>query len=504
MRPPYRSLPALAKALLALALVGFLGSAAPARAEDKEAEPARPAAVAKLPWLPADVTRVATALEDDKPVEAFLSVAYEFQARRAAIKREWELNSTSNGYGTFKDLRYKQDRHLLRLRGEIGFLWDLSLHVEAPIVLSDQRSLGFDQDLGGNCVYPQDVPAGSSEAPSCVNELNSATLRDGIVPGSFGTLNSAHGFDAQHAGQLFQGGDPTVFRGIRRAGLESLNIGVDWALLAQRKDDTKPTWVVSAEFRLSLGTPMRFDRTAYDSAGKYLGSNSVTDGVHYVKLGTTVSKRWSLVEPYASYYWIYPMVVRDSSGFKDYGGGQKGWKPQQHAGTQFGFELVPWENRKAYQKIAIDLRGIIEAHFQGRGYSEIWEMLAGSPALDPQPQPSNNGNPLMKPAGKGLYPGITDIENYFTYGAQLGLVVRAGRYLKFRGFFGVQGAQRHIISFADAGKDLDSSGKVEQQGAQAAAEVNPIHRPLIDFVGRRYVVDETTIYTVMLQGEAVF
>ena len=503
MRLPSRSSLAL-RLSLALALVGLLGAAAPARADEKEADPPRPGAVAKLPWLPSDVTRVATAIEEDKPVEAFLSVNYEYMARRAAIKREWELNSTTNGYGTFKDLRYKQDRHTLRLRGEIGFLWDLSFHVEAPIVLSDQRSLGFDQGLGGNCVYPQDV-VDPKESPSCVNELNSATLRDGIVPGTFGALNSAHGFDAQHGGQMFQGGDPTVFRGIRRAGLESLNLGVDWALLAQRKDDTKPTWVISAEFRLSLGTPMRFDRTAYDATGKYTGSNSVTDGVHYVKLGTTVSKRWSFVEPYASYYWIYPMVVRDSAGFKDYGAGQKGWKPQQHAGTQFGFELVPYENRKAYQKIVIDVRGIIEAHFQGRGYSEIWEMLAGSPALDPQLQPSDaNGNPLMKPNGKGLYPGITDIENYFTYGGQLGLTVRAGRFLKFRGFFGVQGAQKHIITFADAGKDLDNSGKVEQQGAQAAAEVNPIHRPLIDFVGRRYIVDETIIYSVMLQGEAVF
>jgi hypothetical protein len=503
MRTPSRSSLRRALPYLALGLLASVLWAAPVRAEESAPSGEKPAA-GKLPWLGAEITRVATAIEDDKPVEAFLTVSYEFMARRAAIKREWELNTTTNGVGTFKDLRFRQDRHTLKVRGEIGVLWDLSLHIEAPIVLFDERSLGFDQNLGGSCVYPQDVPAGSNESPSCVNELNSATLRDGIVPGSFGTLNSAHGFDARNAGAMFQGGDPTVFRGVKRAGLESLNLGIDWALLAQRKDDTKPTWVISAEFQLSLGVPMRFDRTAYVD-GKYVGSNSVTSGVHYVKLGTTVSKRWSLVEPYATYYWIYPMAVRDASGFKNYGAGQKGWRPQQHGGTQFGFELIPWENRKAYQKISIDLRGIVEAHFQGRGYSEIWEMLAGSPALDPQASPSDaSGNPLMKPAGRGLYPGITDIENYFTYGGQLGLVVRAGRYLKFRGFFGVQGAQKHVVTFADAGKDLDNSGKVEQQGAQAALEVNPIHRPLIDFVGRRYVVDETTIYTVLLQGEAVF
>ena len=501
---PSRSSPRCALPHLALALVGLVAivlGAAPARADESTAGGERTSAK-KVPWLQAEITQVATALEEDKPVEAFLSISYEYFAKRAAIKREWELSSTTNGVGTFKDLRYKQDRHTIRLRGEIGFLWDLSFHVETPIVVSDQRSLGFDQSLGGSCVYPQDVPAGSDEKPSCVNELNSATLRDGIVPGSFGTLNSAHGFDAQRGGQMFQGGDPTMFRGPKRAGLESLNLGLDWALLAQRKDDTKPTWVVSAEFRLSLGTPMRFNRGAFDASGSYTGGTSVTSGVHYVKLGTTISKRWSLVEPYAMYYWIYPMAVRDSSGFKNYGAGQKGWKPQQHAGTQFGFELIPWENRPAHQKISIDVRVIVDAHFQGRGYSEIWELLSTSPALVPQAQPSGvNGEVLMKPES---YPGITDIENYFSYGGQLGLVVRAGRYLKFRGFFGVQGAQKHFITFADAGKDLDNSGKVEQSGAQAAAEVNPAHRPLIDFVGRRYVVDETTMYTVLLQAEAVF
>jgi hypothetical protein len=499
MRLPLWSSPRRVMPHLVLAFAALVLGAAPARAQEAGSGE-RPRS--SIPWLNAEVTQVATALEDDKPVEAFLSVSYEFSARRAAIKREWELAGATNGIGTYKDLRYKHDRHTIKVRGEIGFLWDLSFHVEAPIVVSDQRSLSFDQSQGSSCVFPQDIPAGSDEAPSCVNELNSATLRDGIVPGQFGVLNSAHGFDAQRGGQPFQGGDPAVFRGPRRYGLESLNLGLDWALLAQRKDDTKPTWVVSAEFRFALGVPMRFNRGAFDAAGNYTGSTSVNPGVHFVKLATTISKRWSLVEPYASFYWLYPMYVRDDSEFQNYGAGQKGWKPQQQAGTFFGFEIIPWEKRRAYQKISLDVRGIIDAHFQGRGYSEIWEMLATSPALAPQASPSGaTGEPLMKPS---TYPGVTDIENYFSYGAQLGLAVRAGRYLKFRGFFGIQGAQKHFITFADAGKDLDNSGKIEQQGAEAAAEVNPIHRPLIDFVGRRYVVDETTLYNVMLQAEALF
>lgn len=449
----------------------------------------------------ADVTQVATALEEDKPVEAFFSIAYEYTAKRAAIKREWELASTTGGIGTFKDLRYARDRHAIRLRGEVGILWDMALHVEAPIVVSDTRTLSFDQGLGSSCVYPDQIPAGSTEAPNCVNEQNSSTLRDGIVPGQFGAKDTPHGFDAQNGGAMFAAGDPTVFRGPKRYGLESLNIGLDWAVLNQRKDDTKPTWVLSAELRFALGTPMRFDRAVPGA------NTSVNDGVHWVQLGTTISKRWTVVEPYASYYWLYPLYVRDDSQFQNYRAGQKDWRPQQRAGSYFGFEAIPWENAQQHQRISIDVRGYIEAHFQGRGYSEIWEMLSGSPALDPQPEPSGGaGQSLMRggPPGTTAYPGVTDIENFFSYGGQLGLNVRVGRYMKFRGAFGVAGAQKHFITFADAGKDVNASGQVDQHGAAAEAEVNPIHRPLIDFVGRRYVVDETAIYSLFLQGMVVF
>jgi hypothetical protein len=447
------------------------------------------------PARAADVTQVATALEDDKPVEAFLSVAYEYTAKRAAIKREWELPSTAGGIGTFKDLRFAQDRHTIRLRGEIGFLWDMSLHIEAPLVISDERRLSFDQELGSGCVFPQQI-VNPDDKPNCVNELNSSTIRDGIVPGTFGGLNTAHGFDAQNRGAMFQGGDPTVFRGPKRYGLETLNFGVDWAVLNQRKDDTKPTWVLSAELQASVSTPMKFDRD------NPTGNTSVDPGVHYVKLATTISRKWTAIEPYASYYWVAPLYVRDAALFANYGAGQKDWKPQQRAGTYFGFEAIPWENEKAQQKISIDLRGFVEAHFQGRGYSEVWEMLAGSPALAPQAEPSGaSGQSLMRP---GQYPGVTDIENYFSYGGQLGLNVRVGRFMKFKGFFGMTGVQKHYITFADAGKDVNNSGQVEQHGADAEREVNPIHRPLIAFVGRRYVVDETAIYHLFLQGEVLF
>ena len=48
-----------------------------------------------------------------------------------------------------------QTRNVLNLRADFGILCDVGFHVEAPIVLGDDRELDFDQSLGGNCTPPE-------------------------------------------------------------------------------------------------------------------------------------------------------------------------------------------------------------------------------------------------------------------------------------------------------------------------------------------------------------
>src|SRR5690606_27599292 len=79
-------------------------------------------------------------------------------------------------------------------------------------------------------------------------------------------------------------------------------------------------------------------------------------------------------------------------------GAQTSVQPQSTAGITVGTEIVPWERKAKDLKVAIQLQGSATLHYGGRGYSEIWELLADSPALvgsyDPTTQRLDaNGNP---------------------------------------------------------------------------------------------------------------
>jgi len=129
------------------------------------------------------------------------------------------------------DLVYRRSRDVMQLRGEAGLFKDLSLFTVLSFVLADQRSLDFDQ--GNNC---------ASQPNGCVDATNSTTLRDGILPGYGTQLPST-----------------TVFRGPTRRGFEYWGLGANWAVFNQARDDTKPTWILHFETRLSLAEDMRFE-----------------------------------------------------------------------------------------------------------------------------------------------------------------------------------------------------------------------------------------------------
>ena len=49
------------------------------------------------------------------------------------------------------------------------------------------------------------------------------------------------------------------------------------------------------------------------------------------------------------------------------------------------------------------------------------------------------------------HPGITDIEAYGSFGGDVGLNVQVGKYIRFRGLFGLPERQPHFITAAGAG-----------------------------------------------------
>jgi hypothetical protein len=438
----------------------------------------------------AEVTDVASAFDEDNPFDFRFRVSYRHSEKRAQIKRELEgISPTQSQIAVLRDLAYARRQDTMSLRAEFGIFQDLQLHAELPIIFGDTESYSFDQSEGGNCRYPPDPN------PNCVNGSNSSTVADGLVPAS--------GFDATHSGASI--GAPTLFRGVDRGaigggGLDSFdtfNFGLTWAPVSQKRDDTKPTWILALEPQISIGNIKAFDRQRPSA------NHAVSEGIHRIVARTAISHRWRWVDPYIGFWYMYP-VARGDSLFKDYGPSQKVKNPMQQGGTVFGVELVPFEKPRDGHKIAIDLRGRIEGHFSGRGYSEIWELLASSPALacdntHADFNPACNSGATTNAYQGQPFTGVTTIENYATLGTDFSLDVQVGRHARFRTSFLYTHDQSHLVTGEDIGVPSTASGRV-----MTAPEFNPAYRAVIDQVGRRYKVDNVDVFDFQIWGQLQF
>jgi hypothetical protein len=438
------------------------------------------AAAFPAPVRAADVTDVASAFDEDNPFDFRFRVRYDHMEKRAQIKRELEgLSPTQQTIAVLRDLAYAQTRDTLSLRAEVGLFQDLMLHAELPIILGEVETYNFDQSAGSACRFVPDP------MPNCVNELNSTTIRDGIIdPPLMGA---------------------PLFKGIRRgasggSGLDAFdtfNFGLTWAPVAQHRDDTKPTWILAVEPQISIGNIKAFDRMHVDA------NHAVSEGVHRLNFRTAISHRWRFVEPYMAFWYMYP-VPRGDSLYKDYGPSQSLKNPQQQGGTIFGAELVPFDRPNDGHKFFIDVRGRLDGHFSGKGYSEAWELLASSPALgcdlaQAAYNPACNASLTTNSYQGQPYTGLTTIENYASLGADIGFGVQVGKHARFRTEFEYTHDQSHFITGEDIGVPTNASGRVS-----APNEFNPAYRATIDQIGRRYRVDNVDMYNFSVWGQIQF
>ena len=437
----------------------------------------------------ADVTDVASSFDEGNKFDFRFRMRYDHTEKRAQIKREFEGLPGQETAPLFKDLAYSSHRDSVTLRAEVGLYHDLMLHAELPIIIEEAASYGYDQGLGSGCVYPPQAN------PNCVNESNSTTIADGILP--------AGGFDASNHGARVGGAGlfRSVLRGARGGGgldaFDTFNLGLTWAPLSQARDDTKPTWVVTVEAQLSIGNIKKFDRGMLDA------NHAVSDGTHRLRIQTALSKRYRYFEPYWGLWYLLP-IARGDSLFVDYGRTQKTKNPAMQAGTLLGVEVVPLDRPAKQYKLGLDLRTRVEGHFNGRGYSELWEVLASSSALA-----CDNATGQFNPACGDAAPqsayknqaftGLTTIENYATVGADIAVQAQIGPYIRFRTGFEYSHDQSHYITGDDIGTPSNPTGRVTQP-----SEFNPAYRPIIDLIGRRYLVDNINTFNFYLWAQLMF
>jgi hypothetical protein len=417
----------------------------------------------------AEVTRVVTALDQNDTFDFNLTATWFHDARSALINREQENANTSKGIEFVRDLKYARTTDTVDLRADFGVLWDVGLHIDLPIVIHDSNNLTFD---------------------SGVNAGNSSFVRDGIYPAYNGTSS-------------------TVFQSPTRSGLQYLGLGLKWAVFNQRRDDTKPTWTLNFDADLDVFKDMRFDPANPN------GNTAVGLGYHQLIWSTWVSKRFRYFDPYFGASYMAP-IRTNGSLYQDLGGGQTQVNPQQVAFVVVGVEQIAWENPNGDQRVTVEFDFHMQEHFAGRATSELWEPLTGSSAcraggtdltgcrqsLDVVTQaPVINGvtQPSMTIAAP--YPGVSDVDGYASFGGDAGLNIQVGKYIRFRSLFGLTVDEPHFITNASAGKDFNGDGQVNSADPK---EANPMYRESIDIPGRRFRVEESKDWRLVVEGSLMF
>ena len=363
-----------------------------------------------------------------------LGISWSRQDRRATLSREQSDEATGGEVTRSPDLVHRQIRQVLRLSAEVGLVHDLSLFLEAPLVLADDRWLHFDDD---------------------VNATTSTLLRDGILPGAGA---SRYGLDAQK-GRPFEAPENTVFRGPTRRGLEYLGIGLSYAIMNQGRDDSRPTWVVRVEPRLALGKAMRFDPSAPDA------NRAVNPGYHQVVLSTYFSRRWNDELPQVSVGGFYAVpMASESSVYGRFPRGTSGFgAPQHRAGLDAGLEYQVFGRPRAGHRLLLELGAAAELRFFGLARSELWEPLSGSSGCPlpmvgtcrPNVDVDLDGDGRLDP-----YPGIVRSPSYGLVGGKLAAAFEIARRIRLRAGFDMTIEQDRFLTDGRSGvESFDRPGR---------------------------------------------
>jgi hypothetical protein len=421
---------------------------------------------------------VASAAAPGVAEQVLFSADYEYDIDSAQITREHAGDPDTDPLAPLPrrhELDFLQTRHLVTPEVQLGVYRDVWVSFAAPIVLAQSDEL--------------DVASG-------VDRTTATTFIDGILP--------AGGFDARNP-SVAPGGD-VAFRGVSRAGVPELRGGIGFAPMNQARDDTKPTWKLGAELRFAIGRVMRFDAV---EPGKETG---VSTGVHELRLWTSVDRRYRYFEGWFDAFYQRPIYTRGTALYHDPGFGAVNTDPSQTAGVSFGLEGYLVDDPGSGNRVSVELGSRITAHFEGRGYSEMWEVFAlagdrrtaGPLVLDADP---------TAPGTQALsHPGVSNLENYLETSARLALRARLGAHVSFAAFGEALWRTDHVISFADAGVDLPTcptgAPRCEtddnDQVNPGTQEVNPLHARRIDLVGHRYRAEASHGFAFGVEAHVAF
>jgi len=487
---------------------------------------------------PSEVVQVVDAFDDDDLFDLHLSLGYQSTWSSAKIMRESSLTATGFSDGGYSRANlnvadYSQRVSRLNTRADIGLYKDLALVVRLPVILSDDREL---KGLSGSDQNQSFALAGA--------------------PGE----------------QLFS----LPFKSPTRSGIEYLAVGLDASPLNQARDATKPTWLIGIEARFNVSEPMHAcnknpstlntnsglkagatqiqcaypkDINRNGVGGEYPADGSsleesfnggrkpgVSRGVTAIEAHTIISRRVKYIEPYGGFRALFEFQNEDSDfGVTDLKGSLVNHPPLR--GTMlFGLNVIPWEIREAFQRLAFDFRFTGTYVSEGRDYSELFDALGSSDAAslrypnfneyqgkieDPKTgtlaRDPVTGAPIseVNPASQKVpFTGLTDVQQHGVYTLSVSANWQVGEYVKFNVGAGYTLTQAHLITFdqacnPDFANDIAKSGPCRgtKEGTNdpiPSGIPNPNYRKVINDPGHRFKVSGANDFDAWINATVMF
>lgn len=507
-------LPAALAGASAVSLVCLVFPAGLARADEP-----RNTTEPRVMQEPGEVTNVIDAFDDGDPFDLNISLGFDYANKSARILRDSVIAKpglTTGGYTahTLNVASYAETTARLTPRLDIGLYKDIALHITLPIILSNTRAL---------------------------------SAVDGKAPNAAATAGAP-------GEQFFT----VPFSAPTRSGLEYIAVGLDFNILNQARDRTKPTWLFGVEGRFSVGTPMHAcnekpangqvkcaDPSDINRNGKPNGGFEGTDpkersagvnrGVMGLEIHTMMSKRMKYIEPYGGFSALFEFQQSSS----DYGLSDLSQSlinhPPLHGTMTLGLMIIPWENREKFGRLTFDTRLAGTYHSEGRDYSELFDALGSSSAptlrapvwagYQSNPNPNFNAdgctdsNPMtpcvprsvIDPGSQKTYvTGLTDVSAYGSFRISGSATWQVGEYVKFQFGLGYRHDQGHQIT-GDAPcnpadkSDITKSGPCHTgNGLSSTGVPNPNYRASLNSVGRRYWVDASNTFDLFANAVVMF
>jgi hypothetical protein len=331
--------------------------------------------------------------------------------------------------------------------------------------------------------------------------LESAVMLELRVPITLSFAQSLGDLDGSSATPIVDpSGAPLFsvpFESPTRSGVGAISAALAWAITDERRDRTKPTWVIGVEGRLGVGTPLHAcAQNSCPDPGR--PSETRTPGISRgtdALVGKSVwSHRFGYLEPYAG-VWLQAEFPQSSSDFRRYAP-SAAENPPVVTSLGVGLDVIPYEDLEQRERLSADVLVRGAYHSRGWDYSELFDALGSSQAPSLR---MGQLSPVGQASQSTYFTGITEEQAFAGVTLSASTSWQTGQYVRFTAGGDVSYVQSHLVTGADP-----CAGASPPSGACTASAASVDVRDAIDRPGSRFSVDDTAAVDLWVAGMVMF